>query len=55
MKIKVKVTKLAGETGLMPVGSEMIIDKEKAKSLEAKGIVSIPKPKPKPKKKTVKK
>jgi len=49
MKIKVKIELLAGETGLKMPGSVLLMDKQKANMLEAKGVVSIIKPKKKAK------
>ena len=41
MKVKIKIEKLAGETGLRMPGSILLMDKQKAKELEIRGIVSM--------------
>ncbi|MDY0215021.1 MAG: hypothetical protein RBS24_05900 [Bacilli bacterium] len=49
-KVKVIITKLAGETGLRKPGTTLLMYPKEAKSLEARGFVEIEKPKKKKKK-----
>jgi hypothetical protein len=49
-KVKVIITKLAGETGLRKPGTTLLMPQETAQSLEARGFVEIEKPKTKKKK-----
>ena len=50
-KVKVKITKLAGETGLRLPGSIMLLSANKADALETRGLVEIVKSEPEPKQK----
>jgi hypothetical protein len=45
-KVKVRITKLAGETGLRLPGSTMLLTSKQAKSFSERGLVEIEKPKP---------
>lgn len=49
-KVKVTITKLAGETGLKKPGSTLLLSQEQAQSLEARGLIEIEKPKTRKKK-----
>lgn len=44
-KVKVIITKLAGETGLRKPGTTLLMPQETAQSLEARGFLEIVKPK----------
>jgi len=49
-KVKVTITKLAGETGLRVPGSTLLMYPKEAQSLEARGLIEIEKPKTRKKK-----
>ena len=53
-KVKVKITKLAGETGLRLPGSTMLLTPKQAKLFNDSGLVEIEKRKPTKKTKSTK-
>ena len=53
-RVKVRITKLAGETGLRLPGSTMLLTPKQAKSFEDRGLVEIEKSKPTKKTKSTK-
>lgn len=48
--VKVKVLKIAGETGLRMPGSIMLVNQRQAQSFETRGLVDVVKPKTRKKK-----